>query len=225
MKTGGNPLHEDLVEATMRVIDAHQWKGGKSIVGINAVSHNTDIYALTAALILESIDPLLGTVDAVYCARADRADIVIALAESPMDRDLYQAMKSFENVRSILKPGGVYLLVAAAPDGVGPPHFSRTLALGGVPGDLEAHLAGDYVLGDHKFINPLEFTREGGLLLVCSRTLASLPEGPAALGFFRAVDTFEDALDIALSHTRTAAPHPPRVIVVRDAVNTLLVVP
>lgn len=223
MKTDGNPLHEDLEEATRLVIDAHREAGGESITGINAVSHNGDIHALTAAPILDAVDPLRGIVDAVYSTPADRADIVIALAESPMDRDLYQAMKSFENIRCVLNPGGVYLLVAAAPDGVGPPHFSRTLAMGSVPGSLETHLKGAYVLGDHKFINPLEFTQNGGLLLVCSEALASLPEGPAALGFFRAEESFPGAVDAALSHIRAAGLEAPRVSVVRDAVNTVLV--
>ena len=223
MKTSGNPLHEDLIDATLLVIDAHKKKGGASIVGINAVSHADDIYALAAAPILDSIEPLCGMVDTVYTARADTADIVIALAEAPMDRDLYQAMKSFENIRSVLNPGGVFLLVAAAPDGVGPPHFSRTLALGGDPDELERHLAGDYVLGNHKFINPLQFTQSGGLLLVSSEALAAHPDGPGILGLFRAETSLPDALDAAFAHVRDNHRRSNRVIVVRDAVNTVLV--
>ena len=222
MKTSGNPLHEDLLDATLLVIDAHKKKGGASIVGINAVSHADDIYALAAAPILESIEPLYGMVDTIYTARADTADIVIALAEAPMDRDLYQAMKSFENVLPVMKPGGVYLLVAASPDGVGPPHFSRTLSLGDDFSDLEKHLAGDYILGNHKFINPLEFTKNGGLLLVCSETLASLPGDSTALGFFRANASFPDAIDAAISHVRADVSKQPRILIVRDAVNTVL---
>ena len=223
MKTAGNPLHEDLDEATTLVIDAHRKAGGTSIVGINAVSHNDAIHALTVAPILDSINSLRSIVNGTYSVRAHRADIVIALAESPMDRDLYQAMKSFENIRSVLNPGGVYLLVAAAPDGVGPPHFSRTLSLGTVANDLENHLAGSYVLGNHKFINPLKFVRNNGLLLVCSEALASFPEGPAALGFFQAERSFARAVDAALSHLQTAARHAPRLAIVQDAVNTVLV--
>jgi len=223
MKTEGNPLHEDLNEATALVVNAHRKEGGESIVGINVVSHNDDLFALTVAPILDSIDPLRNIVDATYSVQADRADIVIALAESPMDRDLYQAMKSFENVRSVLNPGGVYLLIAQAPDGVGPPHFSRTLSLGCETDELETHLAGSYVLGNHKFINPLKFIRTDGLLLVCSETLASLPDGPTALGFFQAEPSFAHAVDTALSHVRTNNIRAPRVAVVQDAVNTVLI--
>lgn len=224
MKTNGNPLHEDLIDATALVIDAHQKElGGSSVMGINAVAYADDIYGVTAAPILDSIDPLRDTVDIIYSARADRADIVIALAESPMDRDLYQAMKSFENTRFILNPGGVFLLVAAAPDGVGPPHFSRTLSLRGRPMDLEKHLAGLYELGNHKFINPLDFVKNNGLLLVCSEALSSLPDGSDALGFFQAESSFPRAFDAALSHIQASGIHAPRVAVVRDAVNTILI--
>lgn len=224
MKTDGNPLHEDLIDATTRVIDAHRKKwGGSSIVGVNAVAHADDICYITTAPILDSIDPLRDAVDAIYSARAYRADIVIALAEAPMDRDIYQAMKSFENTRFILNPGGVFLLIAAAPDGVGPPHFSRTLSLGGRPGDLEEHLAGSYELGNHKFINPLDFVQNNGRLLVCSEALSSLPDAPADLGFFQAESSFPRAFDAALSHLQASGIHVPRVAVVRDAVNTVLI--
>jgi nickel-dependent lactate racemase len=215
--TKGNPVYEDLQDATSLVVERLKEKG-KAVFGINAVSRGDDIHGIFCGPILESIAPLFDNVGEIYIKEAESSDIVVAMAEAPMDRDLYQAMKSFENVRGAIKDRGSYILVASCPDGVGPPHFSETMELASRGDALAKHLSGGYRLGDHKFKNPIDLIDGGGTMTVVSE---SLYQTGKEVGFFTICDELDTALKIELERFRVGDGDI-RVLVVRDAVNLVI---
>ncbi|MBN1573915.1 MAG: DUF2088 domain-containing protein [Deltaproteobacteria bacterium] len=219
--TAGNPVYEDIQDAASLVVKRLKEKNVE-VFGINVVSRGENIHGVFCGPILDSITPLFDKVEYIYIKEADRADIVIAVAEAPMDRDLYQAMKSFENVRGAIKMGGSYILVASCPDGVGPPHFSETMGLASRGDALTERLSGGYRLGDHKFKNPIGFIDGGGTMTVVSEALSRTGYGGEA-GFFTVCGTLKDALRKEVER-QGGGGGDVRVLVVMDAVN-LVVVP
>ncbi len=220
--TAGNPVYEDLQDAASLVVKRLEEKNA-AVFGINAVSKGNDIYGVFCGPILDSIAPLFDKVGDIYIKEAERSDIVVAIAEAPMERDLYQAMKSFENVRGAIKDRGSYILVASCTDGVGPPHFSETMELASRGDALAKRLSGEYRLGDHKFKNPIDFIDGGGTMTVVSGALSRyLMGGVEEVGFFRVCGTLEDALKKELERQKSGDDDI-RVLVVKDAVNLVII--
>lgn len=223
--TTGNPVYEDLQDAATLILEEMGGNAGDAVVvGVNVVSRGDGVYAIFCGPILDSIAPLFDRVGEIYIKKEKPADIVIAIAEAPMDRDLYQAMKSFENVRSVIKGGGSYILVALSPDGVGPPHFSETMELASEKNSIVEHLSGEYRLGDHKFKNPLDFINGGGTITVVSELLYRMSgriSSGREVGFARVCETLEGALEIEMERHRDIDGDV-RVLVVKDAVNLVV---
>ena len=83
-----------------------------------------------------------------------RADLVIASAGGhPKDIDLYQAYKGLYNAAKAVRDGGMILLVAACPDGIGHPVFEDWVRRCTKPGDVFTVFAEQgFKLGGHKAI-------------------------------------------------------------------------
>lgn len=218
MKQEGNPVFEDLMEAARIVVGALATREIKE-TSINAIAKGEDIFFLNVSPVIDALPPLVPHADRIYAKNAHPADLLIAIAESPMDRDLYQAMKSFENVREVISSGGAFLLVASCAEGYGPPHFSETLSISHSPRTLKEKLASFYTLGDHKFKNPLAFTESGGYLAVSSPHLFSKIHRER-LGFFTVFPDSDAALQVIEGRLKTKKQV--NVLIVRDAVNTVL---
>ena len=140
-----NPVHRDMDEA-LDLLD------GKSIFSVLAVldrEHN--IHHAVAGDIREAFSSAARTVDQVVTVPfREKADIVVAVAAPPLDRDLYQAQKSVENGQLALKGGGILILVSACSDGVGSEAFMRVLSGKDSPAEVLARLDEDYCFGYHK---------------------------------------------------------------------------
>jgi nickel-dependent lactate racemase len=80
----------------------------------------------------------------------ERADVVVTIATAPMDIDLYQAQKALEHGRLALKEGGIMILVAQCPRGIGNEGFYRLLCRAAAPEEVSSIIEGSYNLGDHK---------------------------------------------------------------------------
>jgi nickel-dependent lactate racemase len=215
--TTGNPVYEDLQDAASLVMERLEGDGA-AVIGVNVVSREDDIYGVFCGPILNSIAPLFDKVGEIYLKEAMPSDIVVAIAEAPMERDLYQAMKSFENVRGAIKDRGSYILVASCPDGVGPPHFSETMGLASRGKALAKRFSCEYRLGDHKFKNPIDFIDGGGMMTVVSESLCRMG---GRVGFFKICETLDTALKIELER-HIKGDDVIRVLVVKDAVNLVI---
>ncbi|MDN5344281.1 MAG: lactate racemase [Clostridia bacterium] len=90
--------------------------------------------------------------DAIYQVEIkEQADIVIASAGGyPKDLNLYQAQKALDNARRAVRPGGVLILVAECPEGLGDATFARWIAAASQPRDLIDRIQVGFELGGHK---------------------------------------------------------------------------
>lgn len=145
MALEGNPVHEDMSEAAGLL-------HGKSIFSIQTVMAGHD----------RITEVFAGSLDASFRAGVEaarkifavcvqnKADIVVAVAEPPLDKNLYQAHKAIENVRPVLKPDGILILVAACSEGIGSDGFARLLSASRSPDDVIRSIRASYKLGHHK---------------------------------------------------------------------------
>lgn len=141
----GNPVHEDMAEAA-------EMLGEKPIFSIQAVLDAEDrIAAVYAGPLKAGFRAGVKTARDIYCVPVrNKADVIVTAAEPPLDKNLYQAHKAIENVRTALKPGGVLILAAACPEGIGNDAFARLLAASDSPGTAIRSIRGSYRLGHHK---------------------------------------------------------------------------
>jgi nickel-dependent lactate racemase len=79
-----------------------------------------------------------------------RANIVIAVAQPPMDQDLYQSQKALEHGRIALEPGGIMILVSSCWDGIGDKGFYTLLSDIRNDNEIIKYLGEKYKLGNHK---------------------------------------------------------------------------
>ncbi len=79
-----------------------------------------------------------------------KADIVVTVAQYPMDVDLYQSQKALDNGKWALREGGTLILVAKCRTGVGDEVFCVQLSLSKDPSEILRNLAKEYKLGYHK---------------------------------------------------------------------------
>ncbi|MFW9833926.1 MAG: nickel-dependent lactate racemase, partial [Candidatus Thorarchaeota archaeon] len=116
LKLKGNPLHEDLEEAAHFVTDSHP------VFGINVVLDGSEkIVGSFAGDIFEQLYQGAELAKKVYAPPINEApDILVSVVHSPLDQNLYQAQKGFENCLYALKPGGIMILIASCYDGIGP---------------------------------------------------------------------------------------------------------
>ena len=79
------------------------------------------------------------------------ADIVIAgTGGFPKDINLYQAQKALDNAAYFARPGGVVILVAECPEGLGNQTFEKWMHTPGGPAAILERIQREFMLGGHK---------------------------------------------------------------------------
>ena len=183
----GNPVHDDMIDA----LDLLK----NRIFGIMAVlDKNHEIYCITAGDINSSFTQAVQKAEEVFVAPVSGpSDVVVSVSRYPMDIDLYQAQKSIENGKLILKEGGILILVSACWDGVGDEVFFNLLSLSAVPEEVFNNIKGKYELGYHKAGRLAEVFLKAK---VWAKT--ELPDDVLEKIFMRPVNDLQKALDEAL---------------------------
>lgn len=211
----GNPVHEDLEEACLLVLAEGRRRGVAAVESVVAVHRGRHVFFVDRG-------PIAGAAERALPAAADlwarcvpaRFPVVVAEPGAPLDRDFYQALKAFEHGRHILMPGGVLVLAAACPRGLGPRHFVQLLEEIADPERFAPDFGEDYDLGAHKVANLLAHRREGKRLFLVApaapaelsqlarfgvRNFASLPEALREAGRLAAAgSSAEEARDVLL---------------------------
>jgi nickel-dependent lactate racemase len=151
----GNPVHEDLVEA-MAYLE------GEKIYSLQVVlDRNHRICAAFCGALAESFMAAADKAHDIFAVEVGRqADVVVTVASSPLDIDLYQAHKAIEHGRLALKEGGILILVAQCPMGIGNDRFYRLLSRATDPEEVCALITDSYRLGDHKAAKIAALARE-----------------------------------------------------------------
>ena len=117
------------------------------------------------------------------------ADVVLASAGGhPKDVNLYQAQKALDNAACAMRPGGICILVAECPEGIGNRTFEEWMTQGRTPEELLRSIQRQFVLGGHKAAAIAKVACQGRIFLVApalaGQTLSGMehyPDAQAAL--------------------------------------------
>lgn len=145
-KLKGNPVHEDIMEAIQFLENI------KKVFSINLVLDGKNrIHNVKSGNLRDSFYKAVKSCKEIFCVKIkEKADIVITIAQKPLDINLYQAQKAMENGKLALKENGTLILVAECKEGIGPSEFYDLLKKSDIPEEILNEIQRDYVLGYHK---------------------------------------------------------------------------
>ncbi|MFQ5876074.1 MAG: lactate racemase domain-containing protein [Acidobacteriota bacterium] len=162
LAAGGNPVYEG-IEAVVSALEG----GGRRLFAVNLVMAGDRVLACFAGRPREAARSALPLVRASHARELTRpVDLVVARVRPPLDRTLYQADKGIKNVEGAVRDGGVILLDAACPGGVGADRFLRLLRRAGDHASAARAVEEEgYRLGDHKAVRLRALTERRGVRL------------------------------------------------------------
>jgi nickel-dependent lactate racemase len=189
----GNAVHLDLEEAVGLVDRRLGRERPCEVSALNVVTAAGLTYGWAHGPLPGLVENLASRGADIYGRRPGGTfPVVVCLVAPPLDRDLYQGLKAFENWKGAVSPGGTLILVAACREGMGPPSFRQFLESPPSLGDLLPRTAVEYRLGDHKLVNFLRYRESGRGVMLVSGEL-SLADGLPLQAF----EDLEKALDAA----------------------------
>ena len=180
------------------------------------------VIGLFAGHPLEALSQALPLVRATFGHHVSAPfDCVVACVAPPLDRDLYQADKGIKNTEVGVRDGGVLVLDAACPRGVGIDHFVTLLKSAPTFTDAMLIVSGrGYRLGDHKAVKLRALRDNRGVRLAV--VSPHLDAGLAKVLGMEIFPTRAAAAAWARSSLGAAAATKPRALVVEDAGNLTL---
>ncbi|MBN1538571.1 MAG: nickel-dependent lactate racemase [Candidatus Thermoplasmatota archaeon] len=205
---GGNPVHEDMVEA------AGMFLRGKDHISIQIVQGPGKVISdLKVGDLFSSFHEAVESAKVQFCIPVKkRYDIVVSIARPPMDRTMYQALKAVENGKLALKDGGVMVLVAECREGVGQSTFWDLLTMSSDPEEVLDEIDRGYVLGYHKAAKIVSLSRRASIIAVCSIDRKVLEKGFME-GFWDLDHAMKRAFEITGDH--------PDILVIPDGTVTV----
>ena len=200
LKLKGNPVHEDMSEAAGFLKN--------EIFSIQVVTDTqARIRGVFTGDIHDSLGKAAGKAAEIYGVPCtEKADIVIAAAASPLDRDLYQSQKAMEHARIAVNSGGILILVSACREGIGPDHFVKLIRSDPDPDRVLDIIRQGYRLGHHKAYNWINLSKRVRLYGV-----TKLNPGILQSLHMRPFETVQAAVDQALREV------PGKVLVIPSA--------
>ncbi len=184
----GNPVHEDMIDALESLKD-------KNIFAIMTVlDKHHRLYATTAGHINDSFFAAVERAKEVFVVKVEeKLDIVVTVAQFPMDIDLYQSQKALEHGKLALKDGGILILVASCRAGTGDDTFIRLLSSCSTPTEALKRIREGYVLGYHKAAMLAEINLWAEIYGV-----TDLPDATLRSIYIKPFHSLQDALDDAI---------------------------
>ncbi len=158
----GNPVHEDMTEAS---------KLAKVDFILNVVTNGKgEIIKAFAGDLEQAFLEGVKLVDEMYRVTVEnRADIVVVSAGGhPADLNLFQATKSIDGALEVVKRGGIIILVAECPEGHGNQTFYDWMAKHGDLKLVEREIKRNFVFGGHKAYYLLKALQNHRIILVSS---------------------------------------------------------
>ncbi len=191
----GNPVHEDMMDALKAIRE-------KRIFSIQVVlDRHQRVFRVAAGDLNSSFKLATEWANEVYCVKiSSKADVVISVAQYPMDVDLYQSQKLLDNAKLALKPGGTLIFVSKCREGIGDEVFYNQLARSKDPDEVLRNLAAEYKLGYHKAAKIAELSKWAKIFGV-----TSLPDDKLERINIRPFDNVQGALDAALAEKPDAS--------------------
>ncbi|MFC1939360.1 nickel-dependent lactate racemase [Chloroflexota bacterium] len=185
----GNPVHEDMLDALK------SFKDNNNIFAIMTVLDKQHrLYAATAGHINDSFFAAVELAKDVFVVRIEKkCDIVVTVAKSPLDINLYQSQKALEHGKLALKDDGILILVASCRGGTGDDTFIRLLSSCSNPAEVFERIKEGYVLGYHKAAKLAEINLWAEMYGV-----TDLPDAILKSIYIKPFHSLQDALDEAI---------------------------
>lgn len=188
LRLEGNPVFDDMA----RILNDMRGQG-RRILAINTIVIDGRIVTAEVGDPLATLHALIPVVEEMFVHRIDSpVDVLRLRVPPPLDQSLYQADKALKNNHRAVRDGGLIILEAACPEGVGPDGFMNLLRRApDYETALEIVRKDGYCLGDHKAVKLRYLTdpkyRDVKVALV-SRGVLSTDAQQAGLRAFRAFD-------------------------------------
>jgi len=144
-----------------------------------------------------------------------RFDVVISVARSPMDINLYQAQKAIDNGALAVADGGVLLLLASCWDGVGDSAYLDLLGAASNPKEALDKIAAGFKLGYHKAAKIAEAAERIRLVAYSELDSATLKKA-----FIEKTDSLQESVDAALA----GRGHGAKVAILTDGTLTVPII-
>jgi nickel-dependent lactate racemase len=159
LRLEGNPVHEDFLDA-LRLFGRNE-----DIFSIQLVMNNDHEigYASSGNISNSFMDAVQRATRKFVCEVDQKADILIAIVNPPLDLDLYQAHKAIENVKHALKDDGVLILVAKCGDGIGNRGFYDILSS---QANVLETVKKKYTFGGHKALKITQLLQRARIFAV-----------------------------------------------------------
>jgi len=203
----GNPVHEDMDDA----INAFSEKEIFSIMTV--LDRDYRVYAATAGDIHDSFAAAVQKANEVFCVKIEeKADIIVAVVARPLDINLYQSQKAIHNGIHALEDNGIFILVSACREGIGPETYVELMRSCGNPREVLERVRGEYKLGYHQAARIAEISRWAQIWAV-----TTIDADVMKSMFIRPFSDPQEALDTAISERGEGA----RVLFLMDGALTV----
>ncbi len=214
LNLSGNPVHEGVAAALVELEAS-----GARLLACNQILVSGRLVDCRAGHPIDLLQQCLPTIERHYARRCSgQKDLVIARVGPPLNRDFYQAHKGIMNTERAVRDGGLMILEAACPLGVGLSRWLELLKEARTHADtLTTIRRQGYRLGDHKAVaaRRLQDLRQVRLALV---TDGVDPELAEAIG----VAIFRNRRDAAAWATDALGPQDQTGVLVEDAGCTVV---
>ncbi len=188
LKLDSNPVHLDMMEAcglieNKRIYSIQLVLGGDGMIrkAFGGSLENSFLSAVPECKRLNSI------------MISQKSDIMVAVAEYPLDISLYQSQKALENSKRALKDGGTMIFVSKTRKGIGDPVFYDLLSSSNDLDSIENHISNNYKLGYQKTAKFIEAIKRFKIMLV-----TTLEPSVVKKIHMRPLDSVQDALDLSI---------------------------
>ncbi len=204
-----NPVHRDMEDAL-----SHIKADVFSIMTV--LDKDQEVVFCTAGDLRTSFHAAVRAANDVFAVPLRRRfDVVISVARSPMDINLYQAQKAIDNGALAVMDGGVLILVASCWDGVGDRAYLDLLGSAATPQEALDKIAAGYKLGYHKAAKIAEAAKRLRLVAYSELDGATLKKA-----FIEKTDFLQESIDIALASRGPGA----KVAVLTDGTLTVPII-
>ena len=210
MNLEDNPVHLDMMESL-------EFLGGKALFGIMAVLDEDHAVACwTGGSLDESFMEAAKFAREVFGVPIKHtADLVITVAKSPMDINLYQSQKALDNANLAVSDGGAIILISPCHEGIGDDEFASLLSVSDSPEGVLQYVSKTYLLGYHKAAKMAQIFMRARV-----HAYSKIEKDIVSSLFMHPMHTVQDVVDRELK----ALNHQPRVYIMPDGGMTIPVI-